>query len=109
MKLKKYLLIILTRIFLCNVFPQGGSNTALAAVAFQDHMTRNLSLSDPLKKKQIHHGVPKKQLKEVKSVVDSGVRQGGTKKKEASSGAEREYVLDQKPQPMTLGKLLLNL
>ena len=90
------------------LIPQGGSNTALAAVAFQDHMMRNLSLSDPLKKKQIHHGVPKKQLKEVKSVVDSGMRQEGAKTKGASSGAEaKEYVLDQKPQPMTLGEMLL--
>ena len=71
---------------------------------------RNLSLSDSLKKKQIHHGVPKKQLKEVKSVVDTGMRQGGEKKKGVSSGTEeREYVLDQKPQPLTLGKMILKI
>ncbi|XP_038046163.1 RING finger protein 32-like [Patiria miniata] len=86
---------------------QSGSSTALAAVAFQDHLMRNLSLADPLKtKRPIHHGRPKKQ---VKAVVDTGQRPGvGGRKGDAPSNrkTEKEYVLDQKPQPLTLAQKL---
>ncbi|XP_022099772.1 RING finger protein 32-like isoform X2 [Acanthaster planci] len=89
---------------------QAGNVTALAAVAFQDHLIRNLSLADPLKKKPIHHGRPKKQLKDVKPVVDTGQRQGvGRRKGDALSKGkmeDKEYVLDHRPPPLTLAQKL---
>ncbi|XP_033105781.1 RING finger protein 32-like [Anneissia japonica] len=79
-------------------------NIALAAVAFQDHMTRGLSLVDPLKKKQIHFATPKKKLKDVKSTIDTGKRKKEKVKKDEAA-MDREYVIDSSKQTLSLGKI----
>lgn len=67
----------------------------LAAVALQDHMSRSLSLQDPIKKKKINHSLPAaaRNKKTNKAV-------GKTCKKDDD---KEEYVLDPKPVPLTLG------
>ena len=71
------------------------SSVALAAVALQDHMTRSLSLQDPFKKKKINHSSPTASKKRTtKAVVNRDAKDDQDKK---------EYVLDPKPPPLTLG------
>lgn len=68
---------------------------ALAAVALQDHMTRSLSLQDPFKKKKINHSLPAAaKKKSSKTTVGKSGKEDHDKK---------EYVLDPKPAPLTLG------
>ena len=68
---------------------------ALAAVALQDHMARSLSLHDPLKKKKINHSLPVKNSRNLTSKEKCSRKDEDQKK---------EYVLDPKPAPLTLGK-----
>ena len=68
---------------------------ALAAVALQDHMARSLSLHDPLKKKKINHSLPVKNSRNLTS------KEKCSRKDEDQT---KEYVLDPKPAPLTLGK-----
>ncbi|XP_078580580.1 RING finger protein 32-like [Branchiostoma floridae x Branchiostoma japonicum] len=84
------------------------SSTTLAAVAFQDHIMRNLSLSDPLRTRRPlpvkgHHQRPK----HIRPVVDTRRRRPSsdtkTRKEEIE---EKEYVLDPKPQPLSLAQKL---
>ncbi|XP_078661910.1 RING finger protein 32-like [Branchiostoma floridae x Branchiostoma belcheri] len=84
------------------------SSTTLAAVAFQDHIMRNLSLSDPLRTRprlpvKTHHHRPR----HIRPVVDTRRRRPSsdtkTKKEEIE---EKEYVLDPKPQPLSLAQKL---
>ncbi|XP_066300181.1 RING finger protein 32-like [Branchiostoma lanceolatum] len=84
------------------------SSTTLAAVAFQDHIMRNLSLADPLRTRRPlpvkgHHQRPK----HVRPVVDTRRKRLSsdtkTKKEEIE---EKEYVLDPKPQPLSLAQKL---
>lgn len=71
------------------------SSVALAAVALQDHMTRSLSLQDPFKKKKINHSLPTASKKRTtKAAVNRDAKDDQDKK---------EYVLDPKPPPLTLG------
>ena len=67
----------------------------LAAVALQDHMSRSLSLQDPIKKKKINYSLPaaSRNKKTNKAV-------GKTCKKDDD---KEEYVLDPKPVSLTLG------
>lgn len=49
------------------------SNMALTAVAFQDHLIRSLSLSNPLRPKRLPgFGKTKTWKKDVQAVVDTG-------------------------------------
>ena len=77
---------------------QSQSNTTLAAVALQDHMSRVLSLQDPFKKKKINHGLP---VVARKSDVKTKQRQTQARKSQNAEG--NEFVLDPRPQPLTLG------
>ncbi|KAJ8036036.1 RING finger protein 32 [Holothuria leucospilota] len=80
-----------------------GNMSALAAVAFQDHLTRNLnlSLSNPFPSKKVTRRGPQRQVKSVKAVVDTGRESTKTKKKVQKK--EAEYVLDPEPKPLSLG------
>lgn len=79
---------------------------ALTAVAFQDHLIRSLSLSDPLRPKRFPRiGKIKTWKKEVHAVVDTGRVKKTSKRKDAID-AEREYVLDPKPPPPSLAQKL---
>ncbi|XP_071942226.1 RING finger protein 32-like [Antedon mediterranea] len=77
-------------------------NTALAAVAFQDHIASGLSLVDPLRKKQIHFATPKKKLNAVKSTINTGKRKNVKVKKEEAK--DEEYVIDYEPTMLTLAQ-----
>ncbi|XP_013404225.1 RING finger protein 32-like isoform X2 [Lingula anatina] len=81
-----------------------GSSSALAAVALQDHIMKNLQLSMTFGPKRIPPGKPRPK-KEVKAVVDTGraVKPGPKKKQEDE---EKEFVLDRKPPPPTLAQKL---
>ncbi|XP_078484093.1 RING finger protein 32-like [Ciona intestinalis] len=91
-------------------------STALVAVAYQDHLLKdlainNLSLVDPFKanrpslnqrlKEQEHRR--KVAIKNAKSTIDTGI-----KRKKASPqktvNKQSEYVLDPKPRPLTLAQ-----
>lgn len=78
------------------------SNTALAAVALQDHMTRSLSLQDPFKKKKINHSLP------VAAKSNARLKQNSktTRKSSEENHEKKEYVLDPKPAPLTLAQKL---
>ncbi|KAK2185902.1 hypothetical protein NP493_217g01016 [Ridgeia piscesae] len=79
---------------------------ALTAVAFQDHLIRSLSLSDPLRPKRFPGmGKTKTWKKEIRAVVDTG-RVKKTSKRKDVIDAEREYVLDPKPPPPSLAQKL---
>lgn len=67
---------------------------ALAAVALQDHMTRSLSLQDPFKKKKINHSLPAASKRRTTKAIGKSGKEDRDKK---------EYVLDPKPPPLTLG------
>lgn len=86
------------------------SAAALTAVAFQDHLVRNLnldlSLSNLAVSKKVNASVQRNQLKSVKAVVDTG--KGGISQKQTRpiQEVEEEYVLDPEPKPLTLGKFV---
>ncbi|PIK46146.1 hypothetical protein BSL78_16994, partial [Apostichopus japonicus] len=84
------------------------SAAALTAVAFQDHLVRNLnldlSLSNLAVSKKVNASVQRNQLKSVKAVVDTG--KGGISQKQTRpiQEVEEEYVLDPEPKPLTLAQ-----
>ena len=64
-------------------------------------MTRSLSLQDPFKKKKINHSLP------VAAKSNARLKQNSktTRKSSEENHEKKEYVLDPKPAPLTLGKL----
>ncbi|XP_059174207.1 RING finger protein 32-like isoform X2 [Physella acuta] len=86
------------------VHAQDVSSVVLTAVALQDHLSRTLSLGSYCGPKQIGLGpaARAKQKREVKPVVDTG-RSKGIKRRNDDK-KEREYVLDEKPPPLTLAQ-----
>ncbi|XP_064644606.1 RING finger protein 32-like [Lineus longissimus] len=88
---------------------QTQDTTALTAVAFQDHLIRSLALTDALRPAyKIGRNIPtnrrQKNLKDVKSVLDTGRKP--VRQKCSSDQAEKEYVLDPKPPQPTLAQKL---
>ncbi|XP_070536117.1 RING finger protein 32-like [Ptychodera flava] len=82
----------------------GQSSTILAAVALQDHMVKSLSLVDPLR--QTHYNPSRRvKPKKVSAVVDTRLKKL-SKKSGKKDEEEKEYVLDAKPQPLTLAQKL---
>jgi hypothetical protein len=61
-------------------------------VALQDHLVKSLSLQDPFKTKVNHK--PKSNTKQTKTA---------TRKTKTDVDDNKEYVLDAKPKPLTLG------
>lgn len=100
---------------LCGLVPtfQGHSskreNLAVAAVALQDHILhdlqlRDLSVADHSKTKVPKRENTSKSLKRnTKAVTDTGLPK--TTQGPREEDPEKEYVLDPKPPPLTLGKL----
>ncbi|GFS14653.1 RING finger protein 32-like [Elysia marginata] len=83
------------------------SSVALTAMALQDHWTRTLSLGTTFGPRKVNMGpatrARQKQKREAKPVVDTGrnrVKQNSVKVEDA----EKEYVLDEKPPPLTLAQ-----
>ncbi|KAL8602806.1 hypothetical protein ACOMHN_061040 [Nucella lapillus] len=78
---------------------------AMNAVAFQDHWARSLALGKPIGPRQIGLGPAAKaqQKKEVRSVIDTG---RSKPKPKGTKPQEKEYVLDEKPPPLTLAQKL---
>ena len=74
---------------------------ALAAVALQDHMARSLSLQDPLKKKRINHSLPLSGRSGAK--LGSNSERSRNTAKSTREFERKEYVLDPKPPPLSLG------
>ena len=77
---------------------------ALASVALQDHIVRNLNLN--LTPKQRNTEAEKRRLRKIrntKSVLDTGRTSSAKNVKDASA---KEYVLDPKPAPPTLAEKL---
>ncbi|EDO29619.1 predicted protein, partial [Nematostella vectensis] len=72
-------------------------NTALTAVALQDHWARSLSLKDPVKKK-INHSLPV-----AAKPRSTAARIKGGKGPETRE-SNKEYVLDPVPPPPTLAQ-----
>ena len=62
------------------------------AVALQDHLVKSLSLQDPFKTKVNHK--PKSNTNQKKTT---------TRKIKTNVDDNKEYVLDAKPKPLTLG------
>lgn len=84
-------------------------NLAVTAVALQDHILhdhqlRNLSVADHSKTKVPKRENASKSLKRnMKAVKDTGLQK--TIQGPEEEDPEKEYVLDPKPPPLTLGKL----
>lgn len=81
-------------------------NTALTAVALQDHLVKSLGLSDVIGPQHVGlgPGAKAKQKKNIKATIDSG-RFGRNKLQiKKTPDKEREYVLDPKPPPLTLAQ-----
>ncbi|KAK7495716.1 hypothetical protein BaRGS_00013163 [Batillaria attramentaria] len=80
------------------------SGTALTAVAFQDHWVRMLSIGTNSGPRQIGLGpaARAKRKKDVRPVVDTG--RSKPKPTVPSAPVEKEYVLDQRPPPLTLAQ-----
>ncbi|XP_053372747.1 RING finger protein 32-like [Mercenaria mercenaria] len=81
-------------------------NTALTAVALQDHLVKSLGLNDFIGPRHVGIGpaARSKQKKSVRSTIDTGRfgrNKPQVKKKEEK---DREYVLDPKPPPLTLAQ-----
>lgn len=79
----------------------------VTAVALQDHILqdfelRHLSVADDSKTKVQKRWSKSKSLKSAKAVIDSGLKK--TTQGPKVHDPEREYVLDPKPPPLTLGK-----
>lgn len=83
------------------------SSVALTAMALQDHWTRTLSLGTSFGPKKVGMGpaarARQRQKHEVKSVIDTG-RNRAKKTSAAADKVEKEYVLDEKPPPLTLAQ-----
>ncbi|XP_006816105.1 RING finger protein 32-like [Saccoglossus kowalevskii] len=84
--------------------PCQNSSTILAAVALQDHLSRNLSLVDPLRQTHLNRRAPKAKPKKVNAVVDSRLRK--PTKKTDKTEEEKEFVLDAKPHQLSLAQKL---
>ncbi|KAK3087334.1 hypothetical protein FSP39_004798, partial [Pinctada imbricata] len=84
------------------------TSTTLAAVALQDHLVRSLNLGAPLSLGPRNVGLgpaaraQKKQKKEIKSLTDTGLNKDKKLRKPVEK--EKEYVLDDKPPPLTLAQ-----
>jgi len=72
----------------------------MTAVALQDHLVRSLAIKDPFSKKKINHKLP---------VTSKNMGKVTTKPRESKQDnvlpEEKEYVLDPKLPPLTLGTL----
>ncbi|CAL1536197.1 unnamed protein product [Lymnaea stagnalis] len=81
------------------------ASLTLTAVALQDHWSRTLSLGPNYGPKKIGLGpaARAKQKNEVKAIVDTG-RHRVKKSIPSVDMKEREYVLDEKPPPLTLAQ-----
>jgi hypothetical protein len=64
----------------------------LNAVALQDHLVKSLSLQDPFKTKVNH-----------KPKSNTSTNQKKTATRKTKDTDDKEYVLDAKPKPLTLG------
>ncbi|KAL3837484.1 hypothetical protein ACJMK2_022838 [Sinanodonta woodiana] len=82
-------------------------NTALTAVAFQDHLVKTYGLGDIIGPKKIGLGpAAKAKLKKpTRPVIDTG-RKRVTKSSKKPDEVGHEYVLDPKPPPLTLAQKL---
>ncbi|KAI8767405.1 RING finger protein 32 [Biomphalaria glabrata] len=81
------------------------SSVTLTAVALQDHWSRTLALGLHNGRKKIGSGpaARAKQKVEIKAIVDTGLHK--TKKvSKKETNEEKEYVLDEKPPPLTLAQ-----
>ncbi|XP_076455589.1 RING finger protein 32-like [Babylonia areolata] len=78
---------------------------ALNAVAFQDHWARSLAIGKTTGPRQVGLGpaARAKQKKDVRPVVDTGRSKSKSK---VGKPVEKEYVLDEKPPPLTLAQKL---
>ncbi|KAH3825734.1 hypothetical protein DPMN_127615 [Dreissena polymorpha] len=81
------------------------TSTALTAVAFQDHLVKSLGLTDFIGPHHVPLGpaAKAKSKRPIKSVISTGKfgRNPPTVKNKETK--EKEYVLDPKPPPLTLG------
>ena len=76
--------------FITNVQIQ--SRSVLNAVALQDHLVKSLSLQDPFKPKVNH-----------KANTNVNQKKTAARKSKTKLDDNKEYVLDAKPKPLTLG------
>ncbi|KAL4228549.1 RING finger protein 32 [Mactra antiquata] len=83
-----------------------GDNTALTAVALQDHLVKSLGLNDFIGPRHIGMGpaARAKQKKNIKSTIDTGRFGRNKPKPKQTAPKEEEYVLDPKPPPLTLAQ-----
>lgn len=85
-------------------------NLAVTAVALQDHILhdlqiQNLSIADYSKTKiQKKENKSKPLKKDTKATIDTGLKRSIQSPR--VEDPEKEYVLDPKPPPLTLGKLI---
>ncbi|CAD5125729.1 DgyrCDS13938 [Dimorphilus gyrociliatus] len=78
------------------------SSMALAAVAFQDHILKNMTIGNKVDRKRFT--VPNKtKKKKIEAVVDTGLKK---KQQAIPKEKEKEYVIDAKPQAPTLAQKL---
>ncbi|KAK3597060.1 hypothetical protein CHS0354_022064 [Potamilus streckersoni] len=82
-------------------------NTALTAVAIQDHLVKTYGLGDIIGPRRIGLGpAAKAKLKKpTRPVIDTG-RKRATKSSKKPDEKDHEYVLDPKPPPLTLAQKL---
>uniref|UniRef100_G3UI65 Ring finger protein 32 n=1 Tax=Loxodonta africana TaxID=9785 RepID=G3UI65_LOXAF len=85
-------------------------NLAVTAVALQDHILHDLQLQGLSVADHSEIKVQKKENKskslkrEAKAIIDTGLKKATQSRK--VEDPEKEYVLDLKPAPLTLGKLI---
>ncbi|GFO00426.1 RING finger protein 32-like [Plakobranchus ocellatus] len=84
------------------------SSVALTAMALQDHWTRTLSLGTSFGPRKVGVGpatmAKQKLKKDAKPVVDTGRSRGKKEPEPQQAKSEVEYVLDEKPPPLTLAQ-----
>ena len=80
------------------------ANVSISAAAIQQHLSKNLSLGDPLKAKStLNHKTPLKKRQKPKHVESSKKCSSGMLLASHSIGEEK--ILDPLPKPTTLGKI----